>query len=718
MSPRNTVAEGSSSPGLLSTSRKRRRTSAACAPCRSRKQSCTGEHPCERCTRDGRKCYYGEPEQRTPLTRQRMTQLEERVEQFDELWAGLFAGYPVSKAVEEYRRRGKQAVLDRLSVLLIAPPQRPVCQSPSSPARERSRSSNFEGEDETLSLSCHGSMEHTFAVDMDDNPILEWNEDLAAEPNGDGEAGMGNSIHGRGTTFFGLSSGAVFLRVIRKLCPATISGFSPADAAIGVVSGRFDEGSPLLRTEGRGLPLPPYSEIKGAVDAYFSGFHQLTPVVHEPTVRAQLTGAIPVKRAHTLLLNMVFAMGTLDSGTRDGSSDDGRKYYLIASDVLREDMLRGGSLAMVQGLCIMGNYLQRSGRPNAGYIALGWALRMGMALGLHTPLAHGSTSPLERETRLRVWWCLATTEAGCSVTFGRPPMAGAFQLDATPLVVNCTDEDLTVMTEEMPPSFDEVTVYTALGYQSRLARASCAILDRILHSNPAPSIQQLRKYDKRILDTVASMPDYMRDRAPPGPHQLALHVQRWRTRQLRSILYSPLLLGVAWRSHSQLSLTPDVLEAIETCQILALENLQDIQDFVDAATDRARGAEWYTIFFAFQACLTLLLSLVAEPHHPSAGAWRTILSSTARWFRKSQSMATLGNSYASILEGVLASVRRPNSAEALGLAGIESLLATGGAPIDTMFDMDRFWQEIWGGPEGTSVAPLTLQHESSGFLDL
>ncbi|BEI80847.1 hypothetical protein CcaverHIS002_0200070 [Cutaneotrichosporon cavernicola] len=589
-----------------------------------------------------------------------MTQLEQRVEQFDELWAGLFAGYPVAKAMEEYRRRGRQAVLDRLAVLLIAPPQRPVCQSPSSSARERSRSSNLEGKDETLRLSCDGSMEHTFTVDMDDNPILEWNEDLAAEPNGDGEAGMGNSIHGRGTTFFGLSSGAVFLRVI----------------------------------------------------------HQLTPVVHEPTVRAQLTGAIPVKRAHTLLLNMVFAMGTLDSGTKDGSSDDGRKYYLIASDLLREDMLRGGSLAMVQGLCIMGNYLQRSGRPNAGYIALGWALRMGMALGLHTPPAHGSTSPLERETRLRVWWCLATTEAGSSVTFGRPPMAGAFQLDATPLVVNCTDEDLTVMTEKMPPSSDEVTVYTALGYQSRLARASCAILDRILHSNPAPSIRQLRRFDKRILDTVASMPDYMRDRAPPGPHQLALHVQRWRTRQLRSILYTPLLLGVAWRSHSQLSLTPDVLEAIETCQMLALENLQDIQDFVDATTDRPRGAEWYTIFFAFQACLTLLLSLVAEPHHPSAGVWRTILSSTARWFRQSQSMATLGNRYASILEGVLTSVRTPNSAEALGLAGIESLLATGGAPTDTMFDMDRFWQEIWGGPEGNSVAPLTLQHESSGFLEL
>jgi transcriptional regulatory protein GAL4 len=298
---------------------------------------------------------------------------------------------------------------------------------------------------------------------------------------------------------------------------------------------------------------PPASELTA---------DQLTPVVHEPTVRAQIMGAIPVKRGHTVLLNMVLAMGTLDSGTRDGA-DDGSRYYLLAREALRTDMLQGGSLPMVQGLCIMGNYLQRSGRPNAGYIAGGWALRMAMALGLHTPLPAGSGTPLERETRLRVWWCLATTEAGCSVTFGRPHMAGAFQLDATPLVVNCPDEDLTVMTEETPPPVDRATLYTALGYQSRLARVSCAILDRILHSNPAPSIRQLRRYDRRILDTVAAMPAYMGAKADPGPHQLALHVQRWRTRHLRSILYTPLLLGVAWRSHPQLALAPDVLEAIE-----------------------------------------------------------------------------------------------------------------------------------------------------------
>jgi transcriptional regulatory protein GAL4 len=74
---------------------------------------------------------------------------------------------------------------------------------------------------------------------------------------------------------------------------------------------------------------------------------------------------------------------------------------------------------------------------------------------------------------------------------------------------------------------------------------------------------------------------------------------------------------------------------------MARENLEDIGEYVGAVPSLTRGAAWYTIFFAFQACLTLLLSLVAEPHHANAGAWRAVLASTAQWFRHAQAMATV-----------------------------------------------------------------------------
>jgi transcriptional regulatory protein GAL4 len=255
----------------------------------------------------------------------------------------------------------------------------------------------------------------------------------------------------------------------------------------------------------------------------------------------------------------MFARGALDIGTSDGDT-----YYLLARDALKRDMLHGGTLELVQGLGMMANYLQQSGRPNAGYMALGWAIRMAMALGLHTPSA--ACTPLERETRLRVWWAIVTMEAGCCATFGRPHAAGAFQLHTTPLPINCDDEHLTVVSDTAPTSVDRPTLYTALGYQSRLAQATCAILDRILHSNPAPTLAQLRRYDGRILVAIRDMPEYMCALPGAGPHQLALNVQRWRTRDLRAILYRPLLLGVAWRSGSPTTVCPEVLEAIEFVQ--------------------------------------------------------------------------------------------------------------------------------------------------------
>ena len=70
-----------------------------------------------------------------------------------------------------------------------------------------------------------------------------------------------------------------------------------------------------------------------------------------------------------------------------------------------------------------------------------------------------------------------------------------------------------------------------------------------------------------------------------------------------------------------------------------MDNLYDIGQFVRAEGAMARGGEWYTLFFAFQAALTILLSVVWEPQHEQARTWREILLSTAGWFRNLRSMS-------------------------------------------------------------------------------
>lgn len=129
-----------------------------------------------------------------------------------------------------------------------------------------------------------------------------------------------------------------------------------------------------------------------------------------------------------------------------------------------------------------------------------------------------------------------------------------------------------------------------------------------------------------------------------------------------------------------------------TCRALAYENLQDIGNFVASIVDRCRGSEWYTLFFAFQASLTLLLSVVWEPNHRSAAAWKAILTSTATWFRQIQSMrrvrqasslvslyrlsliiSQLATSYAQILDNVVGVVPSP-----IALSGPDALAAVFG----------------------------------------
>lgn len=510
---------------------------------------------------------------------------------YDKVWHGVFSGYEFDAACDDFEARGPGDVLSKLAALHLgdvvkAPAAPKVAEliTPASPPPKRSlatSAADAEDDEADLPATLPPTRAHSPVAVVAPLPLLEpdtaynyeWAEDAAIPPRDD--AGMGSMIHGRGTSYFGLSSGAAFLNAIQKLTPVRVQGISPIQAtehaAAGMImsddqwspphdqfSSPHDWDSPTAAT----VAIPPYSEVRGYVDGYFKYFHPITTIVHEPTIRAQVTGAlrVPAKPGTEVLLNMVFAMGALDSGM-SAQSADGNKYYLVARRALERDILEGGTLSLVQGLAIMSNYLQRSGRPNAGYMCLGWALRMAMTLGLHTPVTSPRCTPFEREMRLRVWWAVVTIEAGCSVTFGRPHPAGAFQLDAAPIPINCDDEHLTVGSGDAPGNIGEVTMYSALVYQSRLARVTCALVDRILHSNPAPAVHELRKYDNRIVSVIESMPEYMRTAPPPGPYALAMNIQHWRTRDIRAILYRPLLLGAAWGNRT--GLPEEVLEAIE-----------------------------------------------------------------------------------------------------------------------------------------------------------
>ena len=69
-----------------------------------------------------------------------------------------------------------------------------------------------------------------------------------------------------------------------------------------------------------------------------------------------------------------------------------------------------------------------------------------------------------------------------------------------------------------------------------------------------------------------------------------------------------------------------------------MENLRDISCFVRSNPDPHRGCEWYTLYYGIQASLTMLLSIVWEPHHPCATSWREHVIDTVTWLRQLRSM--------------------------------------------------------------------------------
>jgi transcriptional regulatory protein GAL4 len=425
-----------------------------------------------------------------------------------------------------------------------------------------------------------------------DADTYEWHEESSKQAQAD--AGMGSlSSTEQGVSYLGLSSGATFLNVIRRLSPKPLEEPSPLGqimAAMNQTNSSWSVGQAngynLQREASRGVPgklasipqLPPLMEVLPLVDSYFNYFREclievhssdvadhLTPVVHEPTIRAQIMGALPIssKPGSEVLLYMIFAMGALDRAKTE-DDDDGFLYYDVARRALSRDMLEEGTLPLAQGLAVMANYLQRSNRPNAGYVCLGWAIRMATALGLHTPVTSWRCSPLEKEMRIRVWWAIVTLEAGCSVTFGRPHAIGSGLLSTVPLPINCEDEHLTVSSLATPTSVDSPTLYTALVVQARLARATCPVHDRILQAHPAPTVEQIKRYDERILAVINQLPPFMKVVSDQdGRCRLARSVQVWRARDFRAILYRPVLLAAAWDSSNRKELSSTVRQAIE-----------------------------------------------------------------------------------------------------------------------------------------------------------
>lgn len=95
-----------------------------------------------------------------------------------------------------------------------------------------------------------------------------------------------------------------------------------------------------------------------------------------------------------------------------------------ARKLCRLDLFENGSLAMVQSLLLMAQYLQSTPFPSRCWNCTGMACRLAQGLGLHVESkgVHQRLTPLDVEMCRRVWHGCVILDAVVSMTLGRPLM--------------------------------------------------------------------------------------------------------------------------------------------------------------------------------------------------------------------------------------------------------------------------------------------------------
>lgn len=171
--------------------------------------------------------------------------------------------------------------------------------------------------------------------------------------------------------------------------------------------------------DGFDYDLPPRKQADHLVQAYWSFFHPLFPVLN----RLQFMRSYDALFAGTLIdtnqrilssiLNVIFAMSiqlqeSLKSSERERLSS---KYFQRAYDLLHSPIWEVGSIDLIQCLLLMSQYLQCTNKSFQTWMVVGSAVRIAQGFGLHYSnlwdvSSQGENLALER----RVWQSCITMD--------------------------------------------------------------------------------------------------------------------------------------------------------------------------------------------------------------------------------------------------------------------------------------------------------------------
>lgn len=232
------------------------------------------------------------------------------------------------------------------------------------------------------------------------------------------------------TGYYGASSAIAFFSRIQ----VGVGGSTPSDSLLYKMRNQKSSYSTL--TLGRSLDidtniklqdmyLPPRKLTDYLLDSYWDRVHCLYPIIHKSSFQAVYTqlwvseestertrSAFQIGLGSSACPMSVFycglnAMLALGCNLSDMPDDQRRtlsdSFCQRSLDLALGNLLDNNSLALVQALFILGQYLQSTDHPTRCWNVVGLALRVAQGIGLYMDKSSSDDAILETEIKRRTW---------------------------------------------------------------------------------------------------------------------------------------------------------------------------------------------------------------------------------------------------------------------------------------------------------------------------
>lgn len=494
----------------------------------------------------------------------------------------LFPGYKLP----HLEQRSRAELLEKLGVRDPTSHSQPVQSRLADAPVVVKHDASYSGDDNSAPLS-----ESEEAV-----PEPQWDESLDQRETvaADDINAIGLATDKQARSYLGISSMSAAFRAIFRLYPPTKDYTAARARACAAAPPPNQLAVPVLTRD----PALSLLREQRCIDFYFDHFHAVTPLIDEEDFRKQYATGSRKDGSWLGLLNMVFALGSIASGSESLHED----YYKAARASFSLDSLGSGNLYSLQALCLLGGfYLHYRNSPNMAYGILGAAHRVAIALGLHRePRRTSSLDPEEirrAETRRRTWWTLVCVDSWACMTQGRP---------------TCGRWEHASMDTALPSRLhDDDHAALSLYASSQF----CLICDRIQECFARigrVTSEEILAFDQDLQTWYAALPPVMKqvDTSAHPRLQVAREFIRTRYYNARVILArcSVLLMAQNWRRKIVEDLLQDQRQTLERCCAIAADAI----DAIALYWTPNRFLVWNSGWYLFQACTVPLLAMAME----------------------------------------------------------------------------------------------------------